>query len=285
MKKILVPVAALLLGAGTVVPASAEDAPIGTKRPKILQIFREEIKPGRQAAHEKSEAGWPAALRKANSKGFYLGLTSDAEAWFLNPFPSYAAAEALAKEDEANTALGAEVDRLWAADGEMLTKAGSMTAELNEDLSFRADWDTAKIRYYLVTVTRLQPGYGRDFEELRKLVTAAHEKAKVDERWSVYEVVTGAPHDTYVFFFPLTSLAEMDKSEALHGKEYQEALGESTRSRLREFQKVAVRSSETKLFRLNPKMSYLPKEFTDRDAAFWTPKPAPAPAGKKDEKK
>lgn len=285
MKKMLVPAVALVLGVGSVVPAPAEEPAIGTRRPKILQIFREEIKPGRQAAHEKSEAGWPAALRKANSKGFYLGLTSDNEAWFLNPFPSYAAAEAQGKEDEANPALGAEVDRLWAADGEMLTKAGSMTTELNEGLSFRADWDTAKIRYYEVTVVRLQPGYGREFEELRKLVNAAHEKAKVDERWSVYEVVTGAPHDTYVFFAPLTSLAELDKSEAMHGKEYQEALGEGTRNRLREFSRAAVKSSETRLFRLNPKMSYLPKEFTDRDPAFWTPKPPPAPAGKKDEKK
>jgi hypothetical protein len=285
MNKMLLPVAVLVLGAGSVVPASSEEPPIGTKRPKVLQIFREEVKPGRQAAHEKNESGWPAALRKSNNKGYYLGMTSDTEAWFLNPFPSFAAAEAQAKEDEANTALGAEVDRLWAADGDMLTKAGAMTTVYNEGLSFRPDWDTAKIRYYEISVVRLQPGYGREFEELRKLVNAAHEKAKVDEHWSVYEVWTGAPDDTYVFFQPHVSLAEWDKSEAMHGKEYQEALGESTRGRLRDFSRAAIKSSETKLFRLNPKMSYLPKEFTDRDPDFWTPKPAPAAAAKKDEKK
>ena len=31
--------------------------------PKVLSIFREEIKPGRGAAHEKLEAGYPAAMR------------------------------------------------------------------------------------------------------------------------------------------------------------------------------------------------------------------------------
>ena len=283
MKKMLVPISVLTLCLGGVSLALADDAAIGTKRPKILQIFREEVKPGRQPAHAKSEAGWPAALRKANNKGYYLAISSGNEAWFLNPKDSFAAAEAQAKEDDANTALTAEIDRLWTVDGEMLSKASGMTAVLNPDLG-RGEWDTAKMRYYAVTVMRLQPGYGRDFEQLRKIVSAAHEKAKVDERWAVYEVITGAPDDTYIFFSPLASLAEWDKYEAMHGKEYQEALGEDARTRLRDFNRNAVKSSETQLFSFSPKMSYLPKEMTDRDPDFWTPKTPAAPA-KKDEKK
>jgi hypothetical protein len=286
MKKMLVPMSALAVCLGSVDAARAADAPLGTKRPKILQIFREEVKPGRQAAHEKSESGWPAALRKANNKGYYLAMTSATEAWFLNPSDTFAAIEAQARADEANTALTADIDRLWAGDGDLLTKASSITAVLNEDLSFHADWDAAKTRYYAVTVVRLQPGYGREFEQVRKLVNAAHEKAKVDERWSAYEVITGAPDDTYVFFSPIVSLAEWDKYEAMHGKEFQEALGEDARGRLRDFDRAAVKSSETQLFRFSPKMSYLPKEMTDRDPDFWTPKPPLAPAGaKKEEKK
>ncbi len=284
MRRTLVPVAVLGLAAGAAL-AEAADAPVGTQRPKVLQIFREEVKPGRQPAHEKSETAFSAALRKANSKGIYLAMTSGDEVWFLSPYPSFAALEAQGKEDEANTALGAELDRLWAADGEMLSRTNSLTAVYNESLSFRADWDVAKARYYEVTVVRVQPGYGRDLEQLRKLVNAAHEKAKVDERWAVYEVITGAPGDTYIFLSPVVSLAEWDKYEEIHGKEYQDALGEDARGRLREFQRTAVKSSETKLFRLSPKMSYLPKELTDRDPDFWTPKPAPAAAGKKEEKK
>ena len=82
----------------------------------------------------------------------------------------------------------------------------------------------------------------REFEQLRKLVTAAHEKAKVDERWAVYEVLTGAPDETYLFLRPMASLAEWDKDEATHGKEYQDALGEDIRGRLREFHRLAVKS-------------------------------------------
>lgn len=284
MKQIALPVFMVALCVGSVESARSAEAPLGTKRPKILQIFMEDAKPGRQPAHEKNEAGWPAALRKANSKGYYLAMTSGSQSWFVTPRESFAAAEAVTRDEEANAPLSAEVDRLWALDGEMLSKANGITAVLNEDLGYRADWDTAKTRYYTVTVIRLQPGFGRDYEELRKVVNAAHAKANVDERWAVYEVVAGAPNDTYIFMSPVTSLAEWDKYEANHGKEYGEAMGEDARNRLRDFSRVAVKSSETQLFRFNPKMSYLPKEMTDRDPDFWTPK-AVAAAAKKDEKK
>ncbi len=285
MKKTIVSMAVAVVAGGWAASSWAADPPVGTQRPKVMTIFREEVKPGRQPAHEKSEAQWPAALRKANSKGIYLAITSGDQAWFLNPYASFAAIETQAKEEEANSLLTADLDRLWAAEGDMLSRTSALTAVYNEELSYRADWDVAKIRYYSVTTMRIQPGYGNEFEQIRKLVRAAHEKAKVDERWSVYEVVTGAPDDTYIMFFPIVSLADLDKVEELHGKEYREALGEDARSRQREFQRNAVRMSETRVFRLNPKMSYLPKELTDRDPDFWTPKPPPAAAAKKPEQK
>jgi hypothetical protein len=282
MRKTLASVSAVVVCLGATAPVA--EAQLGTKRPPILQVFREEVKPGRQPAHTKNEASWIAAVRKAGSKGYYYAMTNGSEAWFVTPQESFAAAEAQAKEDEANAALSAEVDRIWAADGEMLSKASGMTLVYREDLSFRTDWDTAKMRYFAVSLIRVSPGYEGDFEQVRKLISAAHEKAKVDERWSCYQVITGAPRGTFVFFAPMASLAQWDKYEAMHGKEYQEALGESSRSRIRDFERVGEKGSETNLFSLSPKMSYLPKEVTDRDPDFWTPKPAPA-AGKKEEKK
>ncbi len=97
----------------------------------------------------------------------------------------------------------------------------------------------------------------------------------MDERWAVYQVVTGAPAQTYLILQPLASLAELDKVEGMHGKEYQDAVGDDLRDRQREFQRTAVRSSLTEIMSLSPKMSYLPKEFMDRDPEFWNPKPAP----------
>ena len=34
--------------------------------PKMLQIIREQVKPGKTSAHEKVEMGWPRAYAKAN---------------------------------------------------------------------------------------------------------------------------------------------------------------------------------------------------------------------------
>jgi len=253
------------------------------KVPKVLQIIAEQVKPGRGAAHTKSESAWVAALRKAGDTSYYLAMTGGGEALYMTPWDSYEAIEKAEKTYDANTALVAEIDRISAQDGELLSGTRAMMAELVPDISYHAEWDTAKMRYFEVTTVRLNPGYGRDFTQLRKQVNEAHDKAKVDERWAIYEVVTGAPAGTYLIIQPHVSLADWDKSEEQHGKDYQDALGDDTRARTRDFQRSAVKSSQTELYEFSPKMSYLSKAFTDRDPDYWTPKPAPAAA--KEEKK
>jgi hypothetical protein len=74
----------------------------------------------------------------------------------------------------------------------------------------------------------------------------------------------------------------------MHGKAYQEALGEENRGRIRDLQGGAVQSSSSQVFAFSPKMSYVSKEFASGDPDYWTPKPAAAakvPAMKKEEKK
>ena len=60
--------------------------PTSPSPPKVLRIYREEVKPGKVAAHEKVEVGWPQAFTKANYAVHYLAMTSMAgpyEAWFI----------------------------------------------------------------------------------------------------------------------------------------------------------------------------------------------------------
>jgi hypothetical protein len=279
MRKTSTFVTAVAACLGGLVPYAVAQAPVGTERPKVLQIIVEETKPGRGPAHAKTEMSWVSALRKGGDKSPYLAMTSGDKAWFLQPRASFAAAEQAIKEADANVAMTTEIGRITALDGELLSTTGAMWATHRAELSYRADWDVAKMRYYQVTVTRLNPGFGSDFEQVRKIVNEAHDKLKLDERWSVYEVVAGAPAGTYIIFYPMASLAEWDKVEQMHGKAYQEAVGD----RPRDFQRAGVKGSETMLFSFSPRMSYLPKEMTDRDPDFWAPKPAPAP--KKEEKK
>jgi hypothetical protein len=83
---------AALSGVGTLVVCAQE----GSKPAEVLTIYREVIKEGRNAAHEKVEADYAATFRKANFPAHCVALTAMSgsnEVWFLQPAPSFAVAE------------------------------------------------------------------------------------------------------------------------------------------------------------------------------------------------
>lgn len=276
---ILVPTLSLGLSA---LPASAE-AP-----PKVLQIIREEVKPGKGAAHERIEVGWPAAFRKANGAGYYIAMTAvsgPGEAWFVGAWDSLAAAEKETKAYDDNATLTAELQRLSALDGDLLSRINTLWALYREDLSYQPDVDIAKMRYFAVQTVRLNPGHRGEFVAASRLINELHQRAKMDEHWATYEVVSGDASGTFLSFFPMKSMSEIDATDQMHGKAYQDTVGEDGRARLRDLQSASVRSQESALFAFSPKMSYVSKEFAARDPEFWNPNPAAATAVKKEEKK
>ena len=69
----------------------AAQPPSGGQQPRemppVLVLYREEVKPGRGAAHAANEAGWADAFVKAGHPETWLGMTSIAgpsEAWFAS---------------------------------------------------------------------------------------------------------------------------------------------------------------------------------------------------------
>jgi hypothetical protein len=62
------------LSAAGMVPVFSQEAPAGP--PPVLQIQREVIKEGKTAAHEKTEAEFVRAFRKAKFPGHYLAITT-----------------------------------------------------------------------------------------------------------------------------------------------------------------------------------------------------------------
>lgn len=242
--------------------------------PKVLQIYREVLKPGHGPAHAKTEAGWPAAFAKANWPSHYMAMTSSSgpgEAWFISAWDSYAAYEADSKAIEKEAALQAELDRLSQADGEHLANAYSMFATYREDLSYRAGVNVAEMRYFMVTTFRVKPGRGADFAAARKIVNAAHEKANMDEHWAVYQVTAGAPTGTYLLLLPMKSMAQLDVAREIHGKAYDDAMGEENRKKVADLVNASVESSTATLFAFSPTMSYPPNEWKAADA-YWAPK-------------
>ena len=72
---------------------------VPTTQPGFLQIYREQVKPGRVAEHSQWETGWPAAFERAKAPFTSLALasmTGPQEVWYVSPFASHAKSSALA---------------------------------------------------------------------------------------------------------------------------------------------------------------------------------------------
>jgi hypothetical protein len=274
----LAPVAFLCLASVPSV-AAGQQATSSQSPPKVMQIFVESVKPGKGAAHEKVEIGWPQAFRKAKWPSHYLAMTSmsgPGEAWFLGGYDSFAALETDQRNVEKTPTLSRELDRLSQLDGELLSGTRGILAVYRPDLSYRPDIDIAQMRYVALTIMTLKPGYDSAFAEVRKLVHAGHEKAKMDEHWAMYQVTSGMPGPAYLLMIPMKSLQEADAAQESHGKPYQDALGATGRQQLRDFARAGMATSETKLFAFSPKMSYPSDKVVASDPEFWTPKAATA---------
>ena len=92
MRKSFLFVFAFCLLASAAVEARAQ----ASSPPKVLSIFREEIKAGRGSAHARVEAGYVRALQKAKWPVYSLAMTPAAggtDVWFISIYDSFAALE------------------------------------------------------------------------------------------------------------------------------------------------------------------------------------------------
>ncbi len=266
----------LLLASG--IPARAQVDNGARPAPKILQIRCEAVKPGKTAAHEKIEASRPIAYKASKNSAQYVGMTSitgPSEAWFLSGFASYEAMEKQMKAEQSDSSLRAELDRLRAADREVLESVRGITASFREDLSLRPALNIGDYRYMEIRMIRIRPGTGDKFEEMRKIIKAAHEKTGLKDYYSVFAVQSGMTGPAFLILMPMKSLREVDEMIQFHQSEqYKEALGGADGEKhLGELASAAIMSTETSFFEFNPKMSAPPPEYSmGANASFWSPK-------------
>lgn len=248
--------------------------------PKVIRIFEENVKVGKDAAHQKVESNWTKAFANAKWPGQTLAMKTIAgppQAWFVEPHESMASIDKLEHDTEKMTALTAQTDLLAAQDGELLTGVRRMIATYREDLSYLPanGLPVPKLRYFDVEIFTVRPGHNAEFVESRQLTKAAHEKAKMPDPMVYYAVAAGAPNGTFIRFRGLQSLADEDRYESAHSaKNYQDAVSASTK-RIDELISSSVVNIQHLIYQFDPKMSYMPKEFTSVDPDFWTPKPKP----------
>jgi len=257
----------------------AQEAPATTPPPKVLQVIREFVKPGKGgAAHEKGESAFVQAFARAKWPTHYFAataVTGRSRALFFVGYDSFEAWEKDSLATQKNAALSTALDRASANDGDLLSDTDTSVLTFNEEQSLRAAVDIAHMRYFEISLYRVRPGHRGEWNDLVKLVRAAYEKLP-DVHWAMYQAMFGQEDLTYVVFIPRKSATEIDH-DMMNEKQFVDAMGEEGMKKLAELESAAVEFTQTNLFQFSPAMSYPRDEWVKADPEFWkahAPKPA-----------
>lgn len=274
---------ALSLCLGTATVAFAQETSMDKAPPKVLNVVREVVKPGKGgAAHERTESAFVRAMTAAKATDHYFALDSlsgPSRTLFLSGYGSFAELEKIQREEQANSTLSDALDRAAQADGDLLQSYETSTYLLNKEQSNPGTEGLVGARYFEIELFRIKPGHDADWDAIAKLVIPALAKANPNEHWAMYDRVYGGPFIAVVMR-PLKSAAEIDQSFASDPK-FAAALGEDGMKKLGELSAAAIESSETNLFLINPRISYVSAETMAADPTFWKPARAAAPAAER----
>ena len=264
--------AGLLLAGASLIQAQSQEPT------HLLRIFREDIKSGKSAAHEKVESAYVRAFSKSGYPSYLAleNMTGTSQAWFLERYDTYESMEKaihLAVTEPLKTTL----DQLDAQDGEVRTGERGIIATYQPDVSYLpVPSNMAKMRFVGINMMRVRPGHAADFAEMRKLLNAAWAKSGNKQRRTIYSVNSGLPAGTYLILSGMDSLKAMDPPPS--PMSMADAFGADNLARYNKLMADIVVSSESTLFSVSPKMSNPPKEFITADPDFWAPKPKPVVA-------
>jgi hypothetical protein len=266
--------------AGSSAAAAQQESP-ATPVPKVLQITREFVKPGKSGAeHDKSEAAFVQAMARANWPTHYVALSSlsgKSRALYLTGYESFDAWEKDYSASEKNAVLTADLERAAVADGELLDSMDQMVYSYDEELSYRASGDLVNARFMEIAVYHVRPGHGKEWSDLVKMAIAANQKAGTSAHWATFRLEYGGENGTWVMLSADKSMAEIDtgfKEE----KQFHDALGEDGMQKFRELFGSAVDNSNQQLFAINPRQSYVPDEWIKAAPDFWKMKEVSVPA-------
>lgn len=245
--------------------------------PKVLQIQREFIKPGKAGAlHDKSESAFVQAMARAKWPTYYIALSSmsgKSRALYLTGYDSFEAWEKDTKAVAKNTVLSGELERANVADGDLLDAFDQKVYTYDEDLSYRASGDLSHQRYFEVAVYHVRPGHGKEFSDLVKMYIALNQKAGTSATWASFRLEYGGDAGTYVALSVDKSLADIDAGFA-DNKKIGAILTDDDKTKLRELRAAALESEDDELFAINPRQSYVSDAAVKADPDFWKPKAA-----------
>lgn len=248
--------------------------------PKVLLFVREDIKPGMMASHNKHAATFAGIFSRLQTPNHRIAMVpvagSENEVVYLTGCDSFADLEKVLNETDkkmstANASTQSELDRLDKEAASLHAGMRDIMAVYRPELSFNPSAPIPQMRYFSVSTVRVRPGSEAKYMDyIQKIMNVARSKAKLPDTYhiAVYQVISGAPGGTFLVFRPMKSLAELDNPI---GRTVRNAMTEDMLKDADKAYGESVMSSETATYAFMPRLSFLPKEFTSMDSAFWTP--------------
>jgi hypothetical protein len=247
--------------------------------PPVLTIVREFTKPGKGGAlHEKTEGAYVAASKAGKAPFHYIGMTSltgPDRALFFSGYSDLASWEAERKAT--SPALGAALDKVNVADGDLLSSTDSSVWTMRKDLSLNIP-GIQGARYFEIQQFLVKPGHHAEFTELVKLYMSAS-KGNPDINWVTYEQMFGAEGDAVLAITLHKSMAGIDK-EMSGFETAMKSMDKDTIKKLHELEAASIQHQMDNVFVLSPKMSLPPASYITAEPDFWTPKTTAAPVKK-----
>jgi len=264
-------------------PAFAQtQQPMGP--PPVLLIVREDIKAGKMPAHSKHSAAYAAAFAKLQTTNYRIALVpvagNENEVVYLTGAGSFAEIEKIQKDTDKTMSgvtgpMKTALDRLNNEQPDLHTAMRDLLTVYRSEMSFNPVVNVAQMRYFAITTVRVRPGHDAAYADyIKSVVNVARDKAKVDNfHLACFQVISGAPGGTYLFFRPMKSLGELDQNV---GAKVRAAMSDDMKKAADKVSADAVISSESATYAFEPSMSYVAKETAAQDPGFWNPKPQKA---------
>jgi hypothetical protein len=197
-------------------------------------------------------------------------MTGLTEAWYLIPTDSHAAeAEAMKRVDK-DPVLTAELDRLALRDADFINASTTIQTVARTDLSLGKFPNTAKVRFFEISIYSVRPGQEDKFDAVAKAYGVVRKRVAPDAGYRVYAVTAGMPDPTYIVISSVENYADFDGMMAENDKVFTSLTPEEKAV----FAKwgEAVAKSETNRYRVDPVQSYVSKEVRAQDPEFWMAK-------------
>jgi hypothetical protein len=283
-------VALSLAGTYASVTAAQEMSSGSATIPKVLQITREYVKPGKAGmAHDKTESAFVGAMSRAKWPTHYIAMTSlsgKSRALYLTSYESFEAWQKDADAVSKNTSLSTALDRAAMADGELLDSMDQGVFYFREEMSLRPRADLSQMRYMAISSFHVRNGKDKQWTEVVKMAKAGYEKGVPDAHWGMFEEMFGGDSGTYLLLVSHKTLAEIDKGFA-EDKQFEAAMGEDGMKKFEELYAECCEATQQQLFAFSASQSYPQDAWIKSDPSFWKPKPvaaSPAKAAAEDKK-